>query len=110
MRLNISLVNEEICTFRPVHWYQRDDGTMDDRRQIEKIQEEFAEALEAYRCYKEHPSKRNRMKLACEIVDLITAGYTFLDGSMSHEDMVKTIIITNLKNELSGYNEEEPRK
>lgn len=96
--------------FRSVNWFKKDDGSLDDRRQMMKIQEEYGEVLEAYGIWKEHPSSRNRMKLACEIVDTVTACCTFLDGFMPDKDIEQVILMVNVKNELSGYHDGEPEK
>ncbi len=103
MNLTGMLVEDEAPAFRPVEYYKNDDGTMDERKQMMKIQEEYGEVLEAYGVYKEYPGGRNRLNLALEVIDTITACCTFLDGLMPDEDIKKAIIMVNLKNELSGY-------
>ena len=92
---------------KAVNWFKKDDGSLDDRRQMMKIQEEYGETLEAYGVWKENSNDRNKLKLACEIIDTMTACATFLEGFMPAEDIEKAILMVNIKNELSGYGDTE---
>lgn len=80
------------------------DGTFDVYGQMQKIKEEYDEAVEASVYWADQPTGKNREKQLEELVDLMIATVTYIRGAgYTQHELDTEILRVNCKNELRGY-------
>ncbi len=88
----------------PVKPCRHRDGAFDSLGQMQKIKDEYKEALEAWATWLNETTGKNREKLLEELIDMMTAIRTYLAGAGYTQDEVeREICLVNIKNRNRGY-------
>lgn len=88
----------------PVKPCRHRDGAFDSLGQMQKIKDEYKEALEAWAIWLNETTGKNREKLLEELIDMMTAIRTYLAGAgYTQGEVEREICLVNIKNQNRGY-------